>query len=152
MIMITTMIIKTMTIIITIITTAEQQQQQEQHCQHSKCSLIFSHINLLFFLQHLGVLDSKNKGPGSLQHRGGKCIHVYGGAWNKPVAGTRIVFYTGCAQIRLEFQIQPDGKLIHTKYGQCLKSVGPAINGAKVRACVPLCLCLCLCLCVSHPS
>eukprot|EP00794_Sanderia_malayensis_P017044 gene17044-18759_t len=61
------------------------------------------------------------RGPGSLVHVAGKCIHVLGGAWSKPRNDQPLVTYAGCGQTRLEFILTSDGLLKHRQYGQCVR-------------------------------
>ena len=78
--------------------------------------------NFVFFLM-LGLLKNKNKGPGSIQHRGGKCIHIHLGGHTKPSSGQKLVFYDGCGESRLEFKIASDNKLMHVNHNMCVKPV-----------------------------
>jgi hypothetical protein len=40
--------------------------------------------------------------------------------------------YEGCGQDRLEFQLLPNGILMLTKYGMCVKPAGWVTDGLKV--------------------
>ena len=40
--------------------------------------------------------------------------------------------YRGCGQDRLEFQLWPNGILMLTKYGMCVKPTGRVTDGVKV--------------------
>ena len=64
------------------------------------------------------------KGPGSLAHTSGKCLHVLNGAHSKPRNDQPLVTYVGCGQARLEFVLGNDGYLRHTKYNQCVRPQG----------------------------
>ena len=57
-------------------------------------------------------------------HLGGKCIHVLGGAWNKPKDDQPLVTYEGCGQSRLQFVLTSDGLLKLSKFGQCVRPAG----------------------------
>jgi hypothetical protein len=42
------------------------------------------------------------------------------------------VTYRGCGKDRLEFQLRPNGILMLTKYGMCVKPTGRVNDGVKV--------------------
>ena len=80
-----------------------------------------------------GVVVSPN-GPGSLQQlQSGKCVHVYLGGYTKPTPGHSVVFYDGCGEARLEFQLTSDGYIKFTKYNMCWsRRGGPGSNADDV--------------------
>ena len=80
-----------------------------------------------------GVVVSPN-GPGSLQQLlSGKCVHVYLGGHTKPSPGHSVVFYDGCGEARLEFQLTSDGYMKYTKYNMCWsRRGGPGSNADDV--------------------
>ncbi|CAB4026654.1 MAM and LDL-receptor class A domain-containing 2-like, partial [Paramuricea clavata] len=80
----------------------------------------------------VGLLANKNHGPGSIQHRGGKCIHILLGGYTRPKDGQPLVVYRGCGQGRLEFQLFTNGTLMHTRHSMCVKPIGTVTDGAKV--------------------
>lgn len=80
-----------------------------------------------------GVVASPN-GPGSLQQlRTGKCVHVYLGGRTKPTPGHSVVFYDGCGEVRLEFELTSDGYMKYNKYNMCWnRRGGPGSNADDV--------------------
>jgi hypothetical protein len=86
--------------------------------------------NFIFFIP--GLLANKDQGPGSIQHRGGKCIHILLGGYRRPKEGQPLVVYQGCGQGRLEFQLFTNGTLMHTRHSMCVKPIGTVTDGAKV--------------------
>ena len=80
-----------------------------------------------------GVVVGPN-GPGSLQQlRTGKCVHVFLGGFRKPPAGHSVVFYDGCGEGRLEFQLTSDGYMKFTKFNMCWRRRGgPGSNADDV--------------------
>ncbi|CAB3992973.1 MAM and LDL-receptor class A domain-containing 2-like [Paramuricea clavata] len=79
-----------------------------------------------------GPLTNKKQGPGSIRHSSSKCIHVVEGADIRPKEGYFLVIYTGCGEDRMEFRLWPNGMLMLTKYGMCVKPTGPETDGVKV--------------------
>ena len=78
-------------------------------------------------------MANKNQGPGSIQHRGGKCIHINLGGYTRPQDGQVLVVYQGCGEDRLEFKLYPNGILMHTKHNMCVKPVGASVtDGTEV--------------------
>ncbi|CAB4040151.1 RNA-directed DNA polymerase from transposon BS, partial [Paramuricea clavata] len=69
----------------------------------------------------VGLLANKNQGPGSLQHRGRKCIRVIGDAYNRPKDGQSLVLDQGCWKGQQELQLWPNGTLMLTRHGMCAK-------------------------------
>ena len=80
-----------------------------------------------------GVVVGPN-GPGSLQHLlSGKCVHVFLGGLTKPTPGHSVVFYDGCGEARLEFQLTSDGYMNYTKHNMCWsRRGGPGPNADDV--------------------
>ena len=88
--------------------------------------------NFIFFiLVNLGLVNKK-QGPGSLRHRGGKCIIVSGDRSNKPKEGQFLVTIERCGHPLLEFQLWPNGTLMFIIYGMCVKPTGPMSDGVQV--------------------
>ncbi|XP_028407496.1 MAM and LDL-receptor class A domain-containing protein 1-like isoform X2 [Dendronephthya gigantea] len=79
----------------------------------------------------IGVLKNKSQGPGALQFRGGKCIHIFHGGHTKPNDGQRLVIHRGCNEERLKFELRSDGILLHTEHNMCVKPKGPLIDGVE---------------------
>ena len=78
-------------------------------------------------------MTNKNQGPGSIQHRGGKCIHIYLGGLTRPKDGQVLVVYQGCEEDRLEFKLYPNGTLMNTRHTMCVKPVGANVtDGTEV--------------------
>ena len=69
----------------------------------------------------LGLLKNKNRGPGAIQHQGGKCIHIYFGGFDKPHSGQNLVIHSGCGENRLEFKLVTDNKLMHLNHNMCVR-------------------------------
>ena len=86
--------------------------------------------NFIIFL--LGFLANKKQGPGSIQYRGGKCIHVLGSGFNRPKDGKRLVLYKRCGESRLEFQLWENGTLMHTRHSMCVKPIVTVTDGVRV--------------------
>ncbi|XP_028407481.1 MAM and LDL-receptor class A domain-containing protein 1-like [Dendronephthya gigantea] len=87
------------------------------------------------FVDHtkgLGVLKNESQGPGALQFRGGKCIHMYGGGSTVPNDGKTLVIQRVCNEEILKFELRSNGILMHTKYKMCVKPKGTVIDGVKV--------------------
>ncbi|XP_028407490.1 MAM and LDL-receptor class A domain-containing protein 1-like [Dendronephthya gigantea] len=87
------------------------------------------------FVDHtmgLGVLKSKTQGPGALQFRGGKCIHISHGGFTKPNDGQRLVIHRVCNEERLQFELGLKGVLKHTKHNMCVKPIKPVFDGVEV--------------------
>ena len=76
----------------------------------------------------LGALKSKSHGPGVLQFRGGKCIHISLYTFGKPRDGTKLAVRHVCS----EFELRSNGKLMLTRLGMCVKPIGPLIEGVEV--------------------
>ena len=87
-----------------------------------------------YFIYFILGLVNKKQGPGSIRqsYSGGKCIHVLNGARQRPKEGQFLVIFTGCGKDRLEFQLLPNGTLLHTRHGMCVKPTGPVTGGVKV--------------------
>ena len=73
----------------------------------------------------LGILKNKNRGPGALQHQGGKCIHISKGGHVKPSSGQYLQLNEECGETRLEFKLTSDHKLKHKNHNMCVR---PANN------------------------
>jgi hypothetical protein len=54
------------------------------------------------------------------------------GAFKKPIEGQFLVTYKGCGEDRQEFQLLPNGVLMITKRGMCVKPTGRVTDGVKV--------------------
>ena len=80
-----------------------------------------------------GVVVGPN-GPGSLQDLlTGRCVHVYLGGGVKPQPGHSVVYYRGCGEARLEFQLTSDGYMKFTKFNMCWsRRGGPGSNADDV--------------------
>lgn len=80
-----------------------------------------------------GVVVGPN-GPGSLQDLlTGRCVHVYLGGRVKPQPGHSVVYYRGCGEARLEFQLTSDGYMKFTKFNMCWsRRGGPGSNADDV--------------------
>jgi hypothetical protein len=96
-------------------------------CDNISC-LNFS--NFIIFIQ--AFLANKNQGPGSIQHSGKRCIHVDGAAYNRPNNGQPLLVYQGCGEEQTEFQLWPNGSLMLTRHGMCVKPTGQVTNGVRV--------------------
>ena len=98
------------------------------------CTFEFN-FNTLFLFYFIVVQTDKFQGPGSIEHYGKKCIHVFGAAYSRPPIGKNIVVYQGCGEEQQEFQLWPNGSLMLTRHRMCVKPKGAegGVNGAKVR-------------------
>ena len=82
----------------------------------------------------LAFLEDVKQGPGSLQHRGRKCVRVFNGSYNRPNDGQFLVVHHGCWEGMQEFRLWPNGTLMLTKHNMCVRpnTTGPVTNGAQV--------------------
>jgi hypothetical protein len=81
--------------------------------------------NFIFFI--LGLVNKK-QGPGSIRHSEGWCIFVSG----EQKEGQFLVAYAKCGQGWQELRLWPNGTLMLTKYGMCVKPTGPVTDGVQV--------------------
>ena len=90
-------------------------------------------ILIIFFIL---VETDKFQGPGSIRHYGGKCIHVLGAAYLRPKNGENIVLYQGCGEEQQEFQLWPNGSLMLTKHGMCVKPISNEADVYRTKVCI----------------
>ena len=85
---------------------------------------------MLFLL--LVFEKTKYRGPGAIQHHGGKCIQINKfGDSRKPPSGQNLVINYGCAESRLEFKLVSDNKLMHINHNMCVRPANDT-DGSQV--------------------